>query len=357
MTERVLSTRELNRALLARQLLLERSSLPLTRALEAVGGLQTQHAPSGYVGLWSRLRNFRRAALTEALVNRTAIQGTLMRSTIHTVSAADYPVLLAGVRSGRREWWQWVVRHQAEGLDMKAVVDLVRARLQQGPARTSELKALLAAKGVPPIGWSGIGLWLDLIRVPPSGTWERRRADLYGLAEAWVRMGDVTESKGMEHLVRRYLGGFGPASVADIASWAGLPPSKMAPVIERLRLRRFRDERGRVLVDLPGAPLPDASARAPVRFLQTFEALLMIHARRTQVMPEAFRPIVFNTKTPHSIPVFLIDGAVAGTWRYEGGRVRVDAFAPIPRAAGRELDEEAKALAAFHADPASVRAS
>jgi hypothetical protein len=97
--------------------------------------------------------------------------------------------------------------------------------------------------------------------------------------------------------------------------------------------------------------------RAPVRFLQTFEALLMIHARRTQVMPEAFRPVVFNTKTPHSIPVFLIDGAVAGTWRYESGRVRVDAFAPIPRAARRELDEEAKALAAFHADPAPVRVS
>jgi hypothetical protein len=359
LTDRVLSTRELNRALLARQLLLERSSLPLTRALEAVGGLQTQHAPSGYVGLWSRLRNFPRAALTEALVDRTAIQGTLMRSTIHTVSAADYPVLLAGVRSGRREWWQRVVRRQGEGPDMEAVVDLVRARLKQGPSRTSELRALLAVNGVPPIAWSGIGLWLDMIRVPPSGTWERRRADLYGLAEEWVRMADVTESKGMEHLVLRYLGGFGPASVADVASWAGLPPSKMAPVIERmqLRLRRFRDQSGRVLVDLPRAPLPDASVRAPVRFLQTFEALTMIHARRTQVMPEQFRPIVFNTKTPHSIPVFLIDGAIAGTWTYEGGRVRVDPFESIPRAARRELDDEAKALAAFHADPAPVRVS
>ena len=357
MSERVLSPRELNRALLARQLLLERSSLPLTRALEAVGGLQTQHAPSGYVGLWSRLRNFPRAALTEALVDRSAIQGTLMRSTIHTVSAADYPVLLAGVRSGRREWWQRVVRHQAEGLDMKAVVGLVRARLKQGPSRTSELKALLAANGAPPIAWSGVGLWLEMIRVPPSGTWERRRADLYGLAEEWVRMPHVTESKGMEHLVRRYLGGFGPAPVADIASWAGLPPSKMAPVIERLRFRRFRDQSDRVLLDLPRAPLPDASVRAPVRFLQTFEALTMIHARRTQVMPEQFRPIVFNTKTPHSMPVFLIDGAVAGTWTYEGGQVRVDPFEAIPRAARRELDEEAKVLAAFHADPAPVRVS
>lgn len=337
--------------MLARQLLLERSSLPLTRALEAVGGLQTQHAPSGYVGLWSRLRNFRRNSLTEALVNRSAIQGTLMRSTIHTVSAADYPVLLAGVRSARREWWLRVVRDQAKSLDIEAVVALVRGRLKQGPARTSELKALLTANGIPPIGWSAAGLWLEMIRVPPSGTWERRRADLYGLADGWLRMPAVTETKGMEHLARRYLGGFGPASITDIASWSGLPPAKMAPVIERMRLRRFRDEAGRLLLDLPKAPLPEASTRAPVRFLQTFEALLMIHARRTQVMPEQFRPIVFNTKTPHSMPVFLIDGAVAGTWRHESGRVRIDPFEPIPRAARTELDDELKALTAFHLDP------
>lgn len=150
MSERVLSRRELNRALLARQLLLERSSLPLPRALETVGGLQTQHAPTRYVGLWSRLRDFRRAALTEALVNRTAIQGTLTRTTIHTVSAADYPVMLAGVRSGRREWWQRVVRHQVEGLDMDAAVSILRERLQRGPARAAELKALRPQKAFLP---------------------------------------------------------------------------------------------------------------------------------------------------------------------------------------------------------------
>jgi hypothetical protein len=243
-----------------------------------------------------------------------------------------------------------VVRHQAQGLDMEVAVAIVRERLKRGPARTAELKAILASAGLPPIAWSGVGLWIEIVRVPPSGTWERRRADLYGLADDWVPMPVVAESKGMEHLVRRYLGGFGPASVADIASWAGLPPSKMEPVIERMRLRHFRDEAGRLLLDLPNASLPDGDTRAPVRFLQTFEALLMIHARRTQVMPEQFRPVVFSTKTPHSMPVFLIDGAVAGTWKYEGGRVSVKPFEPIPRAARRELDEEATALAAFHAD-------
>src|SRR5712691_2956348 len=116
-----------------------------------------------------------------------------------------------------------------------------------------------------------------------------------------------------------------------------------------MRLRRFRDEEDRVLFDLPRAPLPGADVHVPVRFLQTFEALLMIHARRTQVMPERYRPIVFNTKTPHSVPVFLIDGEVAGTWRHEGGRIHVKAFEPIPRTVRREVDDESKALAAFYA--------
>ncbi len=350
MSDRVLSTRELNRALLARQLLLERASLPLPRALEAVGGLQTQYAPTGYVGLWSRLRDFRREALTRALMNRQAIQGTLMRSTIHTVSRADYPVLLAGVRSARQDWWLRVVGHQAHGLDMDVVAGIVRQKLSRGPARAAELKASLAANGIPAIAWSGLGLWLEMVRVPPSGTWDRRQADLYGLAEDWVGAIDSTEEAGLAMLVRRYLGGFGPAKIADIAGWAGLPPAKVIPVVERMRLRRFRDEEDRVLFDLPRAPLPDAGVHAPVRFLQTFEALLMIHARRTQVMPEQFRPIVFNTKTPHSMPVFLIDGAVAGTWRFEGGRIELKPFESIPRTARRELDEESKALAAFHAD-------
>jgi winged helix DNA-binding protein len=350
--ERVLSSRELNRALLARQLLLERSSLSLPRALEAVGGLQTQYAPAGYVGLWSRLRSFRRDALTEALARRTAIQGTLMRGTIHTVSRADYPVLLAGVRSARRDWWTRVVRREVQNLDMDGVVRVVRQRLATGPARATELKALLATNGIPPIVWSGLGLWVDMVRVPPSGTWERRRADLYGLADDWVQMPAVSESAGIELLVRRYLGGFGPAALADIASWAGLPPAKVAPVIEGLRLRTYRDEVGRTLFDLARAPLPDAGTHAPVRFLQTFEALLMIHARRAEVMPEQYRPVIFNTKTPQSMPVFLVDGAVAGTWKYESGRVLPEPFEPVPRVARRELDDEAKALTAFHADSA-----
>lgn len=250
MSDRVLLTRDLNRALLARQFLLERSPVPLTRALESLAGLQTQCAPSAYIGLWSRLRDFRRGALTEALEQQGAVQATLMRGTIHTVSAEDFP-----------QWWLRVQQHQVEGLDMEAVGSLLRERLARGPCRANDLKDLLSARGLPSVAWSGAHLWLEMVRVPPSGTWEQRRADLYGLADDWLGAPVATESQGVEHLVRGYLGGFGPAPLNDVANWAGLPVSRVLPAVQGLGLVRYRDERGGDLLDLPDAPLPDPARR------------------------------------------------------------------------------------------------
>jgi hypothetical protein len=233
---------------------------------------------------------------------------------------------------------------------MDAVAALLRRHLDAGPRRQAELTSLLAAEGFPAVAWSGAGLWLDLVRVPPSGTWEQRRADLYGLAEDWLGPWKVTENEALERLVRRYLGGFGPASAQDTASWAGVPVTTVRPALERLGLRRFRDEQGRELFDLPRAPLPHPDTPAPVRFLPTWDATLLVHARRTQLLPEHHRRLVFNTKTPHSVGTFLVDGAVAGSWRHERGRVRLEPFGPLDRQARRDLDEEAERLAAFHAD-------
>ena len=349
MSERVLSTKQLNRALLDRQLLLERSKLPLTRALERIGGLQTQYAPSAYIGLWSRLDDFSRDTLTKALEQRRAVQATLMRATIHIVSARDYPPLAEGIRETRKEWWLRAQRHQVEGLDMNAVAALLRRHLQDGPRRQSELTKIIEAEGLPRIAWSGAGLWLDMVRVPPSGTWERRRADLYGLADDWLRPGGTTETEGLELLVRRYLGGFGPARLNDVANWAGLPVKVLRPVVERLRLRRYRDEEGGELLDLRRARMPDPDRPAPVSFLPTWDATLLAHARRTQILPERYRPLVFHTKTPHSVPTFLVDGAVAGKWRYENGIVGLEPFDSLPRGVRRELEDEAERLASFHA--------
>ena len=121
----------------------------------------------------------------------------------------------------------------------------------------------------------------------------------------------------LEHLVRRYLGGFGPASRSEIADWAGLRAERVAPALERLRLRRFRAEDGEELLDLPRAPLPDPETPAPARFLPVWDATLLVHARRTGILPERYRPVVFNTKPPTRCSTFLVDGEVAGTWQYE----------------------------------------
>ena len=339
--------------MLARQFLLERSSLPLTQTLEHIGGLQTQYAPSGYIGLWTRMRNFRRDSLTRALEERKVIQASLMRSTIHMVSAADFPLFLGGVVKGRRDWWLRIQRKQQAPHRVGDAAALLRRELAAGPRRASELKAAMLAQGFPDFMWSGVWLWVDVVRVPPSGTWEQRRADLFGLAQTWLGAAAADETSGLEHVVRRYLGGFGPASVREIANWAGLLYTTLLPAIGRLSLRRFRDEKGRELLDLPRAPLPAAATPAPVRFLPTWDATLLAHARRTEILPERYRALVFNTKTPHSVPTFLVDGEVAGTWRLEGARIDVRPFEPLPGDVRREVDEEAKRLADFHVAPSN----
>jgi hypothetical protein len=195
--------------------------------------------------------------------------------------------------------------------------------------------------------WGRVGPWLELVRVPPSGTWEQRRAHLYQTAETWLGPEDVSPDDALDHLVRRYLGAFGPAPVADLAGWAKINPRDL-PALERVRLRRFRDEHGNELLDVPRAPLPDPETPAPVRFLPTWDAILLVHARRTGVLPEEYRPLIFSTKTPHSVGTFLVDGSVAGTWRFERGRVEAMPFARLDRATRREVAEEAARLAGLY---------
>jgi hypothetical protein len=124
--------------------------------------------------------------------------------------------------------------------------------------------------------------------------------------------------------------------------------ARVRAALERMQLRRFRGEDGRELVDLPRAPLPDPDTPAPARFLPVWDATLLVHARRTQILPEEHRAKVFNVKTPNSVNTFLVDGQVAGTWRFDRDRIRIEPFGHIARAAQRELDEEAERLAAFH---------
>ena len=173
------------------------------------------------------------------------IQATLMRSTIHLVSRADYWPFAIAVRDARRASWL----RAAKAEPPEAAAETVRAALAGGNTmRRKEIEALVGKEAA-----RMVGLWVDLVRAPPSGTWERRRADLYALAEDWVGPPpDIDHDAAVEHLVRRYLGGFGPATAKDVASFTGLPPAELNPLLERLDLAREDD-----LLDLPGAPRPD----------------------------------------------------------------------------------------------------
>jgi hypothetical protein len=345
--ERTLTELELNRALLARQLLLERASnLSLPRALERIGGIQAQYAPSMYVGLWTRLEGFGRERLTRALERRTVVQGTSLRATIHLLTSRDWWAFAAATSKRRREDWLRT-RKLAGPAQMDAASRRVRALLRAGPL---DRRALQEEVGLGAPGISGINAWLDLVRVPPSGTWERRRADLFAAAAEWIGPAPkLSAGEATVALVRSYLRGFGPATKAEIADWAGLGVRPVEAALAKVDLRRFRAEDGAELVDLPRLPLPDPETPAPPRLLPVWDATMLAHARRSQILPERHRPRIFNTKTPQSMPTFLIDGRVAGAWRFEQGRVKLEPFDRIDPAQRRALDREADRLAEFHA--------
>lgn len=322
--------------------------MPVPTVVRRVGCLQTQYAPSAYIALWSRIEGFTRNQLTGSLGRRTVIQGTMMRATIHMVSRSDYPLLAAAIRRPRREWWLRTAATRRLGdVDYEQAAAVVRRELAGGPLRRETLIERLSVAGFPDGIWEGVGLWVDLVRVPPSGTWERRRADLFGLAEEWAGPIDVEEEDGLAVLVRRYLAGFGPAGAKDIASWSGVPVTTLWPIIESLPLRRFRSESGETLFDVRGGSLPDPATEAPVRFLPTWETALLAHARRTGILAEEHRAALFSTRNPQSTPSFLVDGEVAGTWRHKEGKVTVEPFHPLPRVARRHLEREADRLQAW----------
>lgn len=340
-----LGWKALNRAVLARQLLLERSRLPLHRVVERMAGAQAQYIPSAYVGLWSRTEGFERDTLTGALQRRSVIQSTLMRGTIHLVSRADYWPIWAAIRHPLQQWWLRVDSSGRTPEDMVELAKRVEVALADGPRKRAEL---IEALGIDTAHWSGVSYWVNLVRVPPSGTWESRRADLYGLATSWVGPDCSDPVAGTDLLIRRYLAGFGPASRDDIKAFTRLDLAVIDESLQRLKARTFTSEDEVVLFDVRGAPTPDPDSPAPVRFLGTWDASLLVHARRALILPEEYRDRIFNTKAPHSFNTFLVDGQVAGTWKEEGGEIEIEPFHPIPSRVHRDLEEESERLAVLY---------
>jgi hypothetical protein len=340
--ERVLTLRELNRTTLLRQLLLRRERAPVARAVEKVAGLQAQWPPAPYVALWSRLEGFERASLERALLGGRVVKALLMRATLHLVAARDYPHFDSAVREAR-------TLARARGAEPPAaeVVERALALTRERPHTRSEL---MRALGYDPrtADYNELreyNLVVALARLeqgPEAALWAFRGSPLLRPAEHELPPRD----EAVAHLVRRYLAAFGPATRADASQWSGVPVRDLTPGFEALRLRSFRDEQGRELLDLPRAPLAAEDVPAPPRLLPRWEEVLLAHKDRTRVMSEDFRKTVI-AKNGDVQQTFMVDGFVAGTWRHEDDRVLLDPFEPLTRNARRELEDEAARLVAW----------
>jgi winged helix DNA-binding protein len=345
--ERVLTHRELNRALLARQLLLERLRLPVARAVERLCAIQAQYSPSPYIALWTRLVDFRKEALTRALERRQVVRTTLMRITLHIVSARDYPFFAA--------IWMPATQEMTPRVNGKQLAELSRRvyEIARRPVTHAEIEAVAADE----MG----GRWrtrclAPLVQLPPAGTWRFHGRPELIVMEEYLGIELPPREAGAEHLVRSYLAAFGPASQADVMRFAGMRAGDIRPGLERLRLQTFRDEDGRLLYDLPRAPRPDAATRAPVRFLPKWDHSLLAYQDRTRVLPEELQPTVIR-KNGDVLPTFLVDGVVAGMWSVERARDRatlvLEPFAPLPRGTRRELEAEGERLLRWIEDDAT----
>ncbi len=339
MAERVLTLRELNRATLARQLLLERRALPLVRALERVAGLQAQWGPAPYVGLWTRVADFKREALERALVRLQIVRAVLMRGTIHLVSLADYARFGAAV--GTPPW----LRPEAAELGDELHDAICAFGVE--PRTRREIFAYLASEhGIEreraEAAWYALRIRGRLTHAPETGYWKPKGQTHY----VTIPHDAAKPEAARVELVQRYLGAFGPASRADVSEWSGLRVRDLEPALDALEpLMRFRDEHGRELLDLPRASRPAAGTPAPVRLMPRFDNLILSHKDRNRVLADEHRGLVIDGGWVRS--TFLVDGFVAGTWEVEKGRIRLEPFAPLPRSAKRELEDEAASLEAW----------
>jgi hypothetical protein len=331
------TARALNRATLARQLLLERSRLQVPAAIERLGAMQAQWPPAPYVGLWSRLEGFRHEQLTRALERKRVTRSTLFRMTVHLVSAKNQPAFARLVHD------QWREDFEREGLPLGELEERIERLADDGLFTYADLNAVLPE--LEPRGFR-VRCLTPLVHVPPSGTWGRPRIKLT-TAERWLGVRMPPADEAAEHVIRSYLRAFGPATRADLLQFSGMRVAALDPALEALRpsLLSLEAEGGRELLDLPRAPRPDPSTRAPVRFLPPFDALVLSHRDRTRVLPEDYRRRVIRGGDVR--PTFLVDGLVAGEWRREANRVKVEPYAPLPARARREVDGEARRLAAF----------
>lgn len=356
-----LSAKALNRALLARQLLLERADEPVTCALERLIGLQAQVGNSPYLALWSRLDGFDPGELAALVKGRRVVRMALMRSTIHSVTAEDCLRLRPLTAAVHNRALRGNVARGLAGVDAADVVLAARELLDREPLTFAQLGRELAARFPGRDGQSlamAARSWIPLVQVPPRGLWLRGGPAAHTTVEVWLGR-PVDADPSTEALVLRYLAGYGPASIADMAVWSGM--TRLGPVFERLRpeLETFCDENGTELFDLPHAPRPDPGTPAPPRFLPEFDNALIGFADRSRVVPEANREGLMDRGGLLTGTV-LVDGFVRARWSATVAKRRASLeVAPFRRLAKRHaaaVAREAERLLAFVAPETPARA-
>jgi len=364
-TTNVLGRRALNRALLERQMLLRRRKLPAFEAIEHLVGMQAQEPDDPYVGLWTRLEGFRPDELARLIADRRVVRVSLMRATIHLVTARDclrlrpvvQPVLERDVYPNATYG-----RERLAGLDMAAVLEAGRELLDEKPRTNAELRRLLGPRwperDPAALAYAVRGL-LPVVHVPPRGIWGESGLVAMTTVEAWLGRG-VEPNREPDEMILRYLAAFGPATVSDIRTWSRL--TGLRAVAERLRprLRTFRDERGRELFDVPDAPLPDSATPAPPRFLPRFDNALLSHADRTRIIADDHRRRIIASGGMGSVGTVLVDGFVRGTWKTERtrgkGTLLIEPFGALSRKDRDVLAEEGERLLRFVAEPEGAEA-
>lgn len=342
-----LGARALNRAALARQHLLERSGAGVLATVAHLGGLQAQEPQEPFTGLWSRLRGFDPAALSELLAARRVVRIHLMRGTVHLVTAADAQAWRPRHQAMLRQRMLGAARRELAGIDLEALAEATRAELAGDTTRTAgEIGRALAARWPGPdprvLGQTAVAL-VPMVQVPPRGLWRSPGPARYALQATWSGEHDPDDAGSVGRaLVRRHLAAFGPATTADVRAWSGLAGLPAAAAELRDELVTFRDDRGRELLDLPDAPRPDPDTPAPVRYLPAFDNAILGYHDRSRIIDTEHRGLSVAGQR-----AVLVDGRVAATWAVDDGTVVVTPLRRFTRAERVAVAEEGRELAAF----------
>lgn len=342
----VLSRRALNRALLARQMLLSREQVPVDQALERLVGMQAQDPQAPYIGLWTRLERFDPNELSELIAGRGAVRGTLMRCTVHLVTRNDWGRLWPPTAPARERGFRASpFARELTTVDLDDLLDAVREQLTDHPLTRPELAAILSERwrGVDPPSLAQASTLIPVVQAPPRGLWGQGGQARWITSEAWFGA-RIEQPAPLDTVIRRYLSAYGPATVKDIQAWSGLTRLRDHLAQMRPTLRTFGDEHGHELFDIPDGTLPEANTKAPVRFLAPFDNVQLAHDERSRIVDPAHRDHIYRDRLMRA---FLVDGFIAGSWQIKRETLVLRPVRPLSREELADLTDEGLRLLAF----------